>query len=128
MNITYFTSEHYSELELWWKHYNHKVISITSLPVGVVVSTQEKILAMSFLYTMNGCDVAQIAWTTSNPKNKLRESHEAVTTAIDALLVLAKKLNKNTITCFSGSKGMSKILNRRNIAQNKNHVLHIGSF
>lgn len=128
MKVTYFTPENYEELCGWWKKHNHSTLPITSLPVGVVVSDESKNLVMSFMYTMDKCDVAQISWTTSNPENKLKQNYEAVALAVDALLILAQKLEKRTIISFSSSKGLTKILNKRNIKMNKNHVMNIGGF
>lgn len=128
MQITYFTEGNYGELCGWWDKHQHAIIPFTSLPLGVVVSKENKKLAMAFIYTMDGCDVAQLAWTTSNPENSARESYQSVDLAIDALLQIAEKKNKKLILCFSASKGLSKILNRKNINTQKEHVLNIGSF
>lgn len=128
MKVTYFTPDDYVELQAWWKKHNHNVLPLSALPVGVVVSSGDKNLVMSFVYTMDGCDVAQLAWTTSNPENKLKENYEAVNLAVDALVSVSKKLNKNLILCFSSSKGLTKILNKKNMLSNKKHVMVVGSF
>jgi len=127
MQITYFNETNYGELCGWWTKHQHAIIPYSSLGIGVVVSSEDKNLAMSFIYTMDGCDAAQLCWTTSNPGNSPRQSYESVDLAIDALLTVAIKKNKKTITCFSSSKGLTKILNRKNIMKNKDHVLSMGS-
>lgn len=129
MQITYFNESNYGELCGWWDKHQHNIIPFSSLPLGVVVSNDTKKLAMAFVYTMDGCDVAQLAWTTSNPENSPRESYQSVDLAIDALLLVAReKLNKKMIVCFSSSKGLTKILNKKNITQNREHILNMGSY
>jgi hypothetical protein len=130
MTICYFDKEqHYKQLSNWWVAHGHGKIEASSLPIGVVVSdASNKLLAMSFIYMMDGTDVAQLAWTTTNPENSNKESYKAVDLAIDALLIVAQKFEKKTILCFSSSKGLTKILNKKNIQENKNHVLSIGGF
>lgn len=131
MKINYFNESNYGELCRWWENHNHAIIPFSSLPLGVVISSQDsnKHLAMAFVYTMDGCDVAQLAWTTTNPENTVTTSYKAVSLAVDALLQVAhEKMNKKLILCFSSSGGLSKILNRKNIMTNKKHTLNIGSF
>lgn len=127
MQITYFNESNYGELCGWWDKHQHAIIPYSSLPIGVVVSNEDKNLAMAFIYTMDGCDVAQLAWTTTNPENSPRQSYLATDLAIDALITVAQKKNKKMITCFSNSRGLSKILNRKNIITQKEHVLNVGS-
>lgn len=128
MTINYFNPENYKELIQWWKANDHEVISLSSLPIGVVVSENNVPLVMSFVYLMDGTDIAQLAWTTSNPMNGLKQNHKAVELAIDALLIVAQKAGKKSVISFSSSKGLTKILNKKNIISNKNHTLSFGRF
>ena len=128
MKISYFNESNYGELCGWWDKHQHAIIPYSSLPIGVVIANDTKKLAMAFIYTMDGSDVAQLAWTTTNPENSPKESHASVDLAIDALLQVAQKKEKKLILCFSASRGLSKILNRKNINTQKEHVLNIGSF
>ncbi len=106
MNIRYFTSDDYSTLCEWWKEHKHSNLPLESLPLGVVVEDNNTSKAMTFLYTTTGCNIGQIAWTTSNPKNSARESYDAISLGIDALLVVCNKLNITNIVSFSNSKGL----------------------
>lgn len=127
MQITYFNESNYGELCGWWDKHQHAIIPYSSLGIGVVVSKEDKNLAMAFIYTWDGCDIAQIAWTAANPENTPRQSYQALDLAIDALLKVAEKKEKKMIVSFTSSSGVLKILNRKNIMKNKNHTLSVGS-
>ena len=127
MTIKYFSQDNYIELCDWWNKHNHFVVAAGSLPYGVVVSDGDKNLVMSFLYTMDGCDIAQIAWTTSNPENKLKQNYAAIDLAIDAVLLLAKKMNKKNVICFSSSNGLNKMFNKKGLKSNMSHTLNSGA-
>ena len=128
-NIEYFKNEHYEELKKWWSLHNHPAVPFSSLPYGIVVSNEKQIpVCMSFLYTFEISDMCQIGWTTTNPNTKLRERYECVDLALDSLLILAQKLNKKTVICFSTSRGISKLMNKKGLSKGKSHDIYIGSF
>lgn len=127
MQITYFNESNYGELCGWWDKHQHAIIPYSSLPIGVVVSKEDKNLAMAFIYTMDGTDFAQISWTACNPENTPRQSYHSMDLAIDGLLKVAEKKNKKLILCVSSSSGVTKIVNRKNLTGSKTHFVSAGS-
>lgn len=126
--IEYFNKQkHYNELENWWLNHNHSIIPSSSLPIGVVVYSNNIPICMSFLYTMDGCDMAQIGWTTTNPASSLKNKYNGINLAIDSLITVCKKLNKKHITSFCNSSGINKIMKRKGFVNNKSHELYVGS-
>jgi hypothetical protein len=123
-----YTSEDYSDLCAWWSKHGHPIISSEVLPFGIVVENNGVKHAMTFVYTMDGCNAAQIAWTTTNPELGLKARYKAVNQAIDTALVYINSKKINNIMCFSDSMGLSKLLNKRGLRLGNDHILCIGSF
>lgn len=127
MELKRFEATHYPELVEWWKHHNHPVIALTSLsPLGLIAENNGKLVAVSFLYVMHGCDLGQIAWTTSNPKSGLKERHQAINECILSLYEIAKLNKRNNVICFSSSSGLTKLIKKHGLNVGKAHDLLSG--
>lgn len=126
MYLRYYNSSDYNTLCNWWEKHKHPIISMDALPHGIVVEKENNLIAMSFVYIMSGCNVAQIAWTTTNPNERLKDRYNAVNLCLDASILHAKKMNKNLIVCFSGHKSITKLLNKKGLFSGKSHDICMG--
>lgn len=127
MKIDYFTPHFYDILKSWWQEHNHAIIPIESLGLGLIVLDDNNYpLCMSFIYTMERCNVAQFAWTTTNPNVSFKVRHQAVELILLASLQVAKNEGKNLIFDFISSKGLKKILKNLNFIELKDHTLLTG--
>lgn len=120
-------NKHYDILEDWWTEHNHMQVPSSSLSgVGLVVYDNDTPICMSFLYVMAGCDLAQIAWTTTNPEANLRQKYRSILYCLEGLIALAKKYERKHIISFSSSKGLTKILKKSGLGVGKNHEILYG--
>ncbi len=129
MKLERFEEKHYNELKQWWIEHNHPTIQFSSLsPYGVVSYIEDVPGCMSFLYIYHGCDMAQIAWTTTNPSLSPRKRHKAVNDTIKSLYEVAKLNNIKNIICFSNSTGLTKLLHKHGLKIGNSHDLLAGYF
>ena len=130
MKLIKFNKEiHYKEVSKWWSEHNKLIVPKDSLSsVGLVVYNGGKPVCMSFLYIMAGCNMAQIAWTTTNPKAGLKERYKAINFCIEGLLEIAKKNNRKNVVCFSSNKSLSKIIASKGLIEQHSHDLLLGNF
>lgn len=129
MKIEYFDKQHHYEILCsWWKKHEHAEMNLSSLsPLGVVVFNEDNPVCMSFMYITPGCDFANIMWTTTNPEiDNMKQRHQSVETAIDALIIVAQKLNIKKIMTLGHSKGLTKLLTRKGFVEGMPHTLLIG--
>lgn len=111
-----------------WNAHNHWAIPADSLSdYGLVYEKDNEVVAFSFIYFMANSRLAQIAWTTTNPKMGLKLRHKAVTEILFGLEEIARKQQRKHLICFSASTGINKILKKVNFTNNKEHTLMIGS-
>lgn len=129
MNLQRFSKEHYNTVTSWWKKHEHAIIPESSLSsVGLIAFKGNKPICVSWLYIMSGCDLGQIAWTTTNPDASLREKYEGVNFCIDGLIELARHYKRKSVVSFSSSKGLSKIIKKKGLSLQRKHDLLLGSF
>lgn len=127
MIIQKYVDSDFLDLSLWWKKHSHPVMEKSILPFGIVAYENENKVAMSFIYIMDKCDVAQIAWTTTNPEMSSRKRHKAVHLLMDASFSYINSLGIKNIMCFTDSNGIAKILNKKGLRLGNLHNLCIGS-
>ena len=129
MIVKQFKTEDYAMLQDWWTKHNHMSIPKESLsPIGITIFDEETPSCIGFIYVMPNCDMAQIAWTTTNPEISLRKRYKAMDTCINALLQYAYINGRKNIICFSKSSGLSKMLRKKGLAQMTPHSLLMGTF
>lgn len=129
MELYKFNKQHYNTLVEWWKKHEHHILPYSSLSdIGVIVYKNNKPISASWIYFMNGCDLAQIAWTTTNPDSGLKEKYKAVNLCLDALLDIAKINKRNNVICLSNSTGLTKLVSKKGLNKNKKHDFLVGSF
>lgn len=129
MNLLKWDRSHYETLTGWWKAHDHPILRFESLsPIGLVAQKDEQLVAASFLYVFYGCDVAQIAWTTTNPEAGLKDKYRAIDSCMNGLLSIAKSHNRNQIFCFSNSKGLTKLISKHGLNVGSEHDLLSGTF
>jgi len=127
MQASLYTTSDYPELCAWWKGHSHPAMSPGFLTSGFVVSENGQNLAMTFVY-LAGANVAQIAWTTTNPSVPLRKRYEAVNKVTDVALTYIKSLNIENVMCFTDSSGLTKLYNKKGFKIKNLHNLCMGSF
>jgi hypothetical protein len=116
--------EDYAELVTWWGFHNHPPLPVEMLsPFGVTALVNDQKACMSFIYFVQGCDMAQIAWTTTNSTVAMRERYVATDLCIKGLIDLAKKNNITNLMCFSDSSGLNKLFNKNGLKELRNHRL-----
>ena len=125
-----FDSSYYNEVCDWWKKHNHPQIAEQSLsPYGFVCLNDAKMpVAVSFVYFMAGCTMAQIAWTTTNPNARLKDRYTGVMLCLNGLTELAKQENRKDIICFSSSPGLTRKVKSLGFNIGKTHDLLAGKF
>ena len=127
MKLEKFERKHYETLLDWWEQHGHPVIPYESLsPIGLVVNDNGNLTCVSFLYVMHGCDLAQIAWTTTNPTSGLKKKHESVGACLHGLYGIAKQNKRTNIICFSSSTGLTKLIKRHGFNVGHTHDLLAG--
>ncbi len=80
------------------------------------------------MYVMHGCDLAQIAWTTTNPGAGLKQRYEGVNAVLTGLFGIAQANNRSNVICFSSSSGLSKMIKKHGLNIGKSHDLLAGFF
>lgn len=125
MNLKQFTKDDYAMLSEWWEAHGHPVIPINMLsPFGLVgFSNNDEPAAISFVYLVQGCDIAQISWTTTNPKVSPRDRYETVQHCIRGLIAVAKKSGRSNVLCFSDSSGLNRIMHKEGLKELKDHKM-----
>lgn len=125
MRFEKFTKEHYPILVDWWTLHKHPVLPFNMLsPIGLIsFSNQDEAAAASFIYLVPGADIAQIAWTTTNPNVSARDRYESVEFVIQGLIGLAKNSGRSNILCFSNSRGLNRIFAKQGLQELKEHKL-----
>lgn len=125
MKLSRFTETDYPMLVEWWTAHKHPIIPFNMLsPFGLVsFSDKSEPAAMSFIYLPQGCDAAQISWTTTNPQVSPRVRYEAVDYVVKGLISLAKKGGRSNVMCFSDSSGLNKIYAKQGLKELKDHKL-----
>ena len=127
MNLILYKKEHYNILTEWWKDHNHAIIEESALsPYSFIVYNNDKPICASFLYVMDKCNLAQIAWTTTNPNAGIKEKYNALNLCLQSLFDLAKLLKINNIVSFSSSKGLNKLYKKNGMYLGKEHTLNMG--
>lgn len=122
MRVEKFEEKDYPMLLSWWEKHKHPVIAREALsPLGLICYVDEVPSCVSFIYMMPMCNLAQIAWTTSNPEVSPRIRHKAISYCIKGLFEIAQKYERYHVVCFSGSTGLSKLLGRYNLGLGKSH-------
>lgn len=87
LELSYFQPEQYPTLVEWWTRCNHVIIPITSLAHGIVVSKNKELLCISFVYIWDGCDLAQMGWTTVNPDIDKETRNAAIELVLDGSIL-----------------------------------------
>lgn len=130
MKLVRFDSSHYDTLTKWWDKHQHPIISQKSLsPIGVItVLDSGEYVSASFLYVMAGCDLGQIAWTTTNPESSSRNRYDGINMCLDGLIDIAKKEKRTNVICFSSSSGLTKLIEKQGFKVGKSHDLLAGYF
>lgn len=127
LKLDYFQLEqHYPILLEWWKHYNHLILMPESLGHGLVILKENDPICMSFVYSLENTDLAQIGWTIAKPNNNRKDNYLAIDLLMEGSMILAKKLNKKILLNFTSSHGISKILESKNFIHCGYHHLVIG--
>lgn len=118
----------YSTLCSWWKDHGHPIMDSSVLADGIVVLEDSIPVCMGFVYLVNNANIAQLAWTTTNPNMSLKKRYKAVNMLIDASISYINSLNIKNIMCFTDKPSLVKLLNRRGMRIGNDHTLCIGSF
>jgi len=127
--IRFDKEKHYNLINMWWKEHKHNSMERDSLsPFGFIVYNNNTPICASFLYIMAGCNLGQIAWTTTNPKAGLKEKYNAINFCIEGLLALANHYNIKNIISLSNSKGLTKLIQKKNFRTVDKHTLLCGGF
>ncbi len=127
MNLRRYKPSDYQELCTWWEKHNHPIMSSEILPEGIVVEQDSKAICIGFIYLVNNAEVAQLAWTTSNPEISLRKRYDAVNMLLDGSISYIASLGIKHIMCFTDKNSIAKLLNRRGMRLGNDHILCIGS-
>lgn len=129
MDVKRFTEADYQMLVKWWEHHKHPVLPYKMLsPAGLIgLNDSGEPACASFIYFVANCDIAQIAWTTTNPEVSVRDRYLAVNDCVKGLIALAKHNNRTNIMCFSDSHGLNKIFMKNGLKELKDHKLLYGS-
>jgi hypothetical protein len=128
MNIRYYQPSDYETLCSWWNKHQHPIISSDILSNGIVVCENGNLICIGFVYLVNKANVAQLAWTTTNPEMSLRQRYKAVNMFFDGSISYINSLNIKNIMCFTDKPSLVKLLNRRGMRISNDHTLCIGSF
>lgn len=127
MTIRKYVESDYNVLCSWWKDHGHPVMDSSILADGIVVSDESSPVCLGFVYLVNNANVAQLAWTTTNPKMSLKKRYKAVNILIDASISYINSLNIKNIMCFTDKPSLVKLFNRRGMRIGNDHTLCIGS-
>ncbi len=128
MKLVKFEEQHYHEVCSWWTQHGHPVLPFNMLSTfGLMAFEGEQPICVSFVYLLSDCNIAQIAWTTTNPEAPIRMRYEGVDSTVKGLLGVAKKYNKTNVLCLSDSRGLKKIISRNGLKELKDHTLLYGS-
>ena len=132
MKLIKFEKQHYELLCDWWTKHNHKILPFEMLsPFGLVFVDGDKPIAVSFIYFVAGCELSQIAWTTTDPGASVFKRHEAVKACIEGLVALARKFNHPHVVCFSSSRGLTRLIQKAGLKKLSEHDMlysHVGVF
>jgi hypothetical protein len=129
MQLHKFEQSHYEMLVGWWKEHGHPIVAFETLsPIGVIVEKDGTFLAASFIYVMHGCDLAQIAWTTTNPEGSLKDNYKAVDECITGLLDIVKLNKRKHVICFSSSTGLTRMIKSHGFNVGTTHEVLMGYF
>lgn len=116
-------------LVTWWEKHNHPIISYESLsPLGLLAVENGEYVAVSFAYVMHGCDLAQIAWTTTNPEAAPKLKYQAINECISGLLDIVKLNQRKHVICFSSSRGLTRMIEKHGLKTGAAHTLLSGCF
>jgi len=129
MDCRRFTETEYPMIVQWWEKHNHPVIPFKMLsPAGLISLTDKgEPGCVSFIYFVANCDIAQIAWTTTNPDVSARDRYKSVDFCIKGLIALAKHNKRTNVLCFSDSHGLNKLFHKNGLKELKDHKLLYGS-
>lgn len=129
MILKKFEKQDYEIIIDWWKEHQHPIIPFNMLsPAGLILFNEQKQpICASFIYFVANCDIAQIAWTTTNPKAGFKEKYQAVNECIQGLIALARHNKRTNIMCFSDSSGLNKIFHKNGLKELRDHKLLYGS-
>ena len=106
-----FLPDDYLEYSSWWKELPPPT---TSLPrMGFVIGDMK---CVGFLANTD-TDFMIMTWYHCNPKNTKKESYEAMRRYIIACIEYAKLEGKNYLFCYTGARGIIRLLESLNFTK-----------
>lgn len=127
MTLERFEQKHFDILSDWWKQHDHPAMDFKALsPLGVVAFDGDTPVCASFLYVMHGCNLAQIAWTTTNPACGLKTKYYGINMCLGNLYQLALENKRTNVICFSSSSGLTKLMKKQGFNVGTTHNLLAG--
>jgi hypothetical protein len=92
-------------------------------PFGLMAFNGDEPVAAAFVYLVQGCDIAQISWSVTNPKAFVRLRYDGLESALKGLIALAKESGRTNIVTFSHSRGLTKLYSRQGLKTLQPHTL-----
>lgn len=124
MNIRYYNKTDYDTFVEMWKHHDHDIIPIDMLsPIGFVAVDGDSVIGGSWIYIADGCDMAQVAWTSLSPHATIKQKHKALSGIHNMIMSTCEVLGKKNIVMFSDKHGLSKFFHKRGFDMYSDHTL-----
>lgn len=125
MKFKRFEATDYEMVCQWWLKHDHPIVGLEMLsPYGLLAyNDKDEAAAVCFIYFVDGCDIAQLSWGTTNPEVSTRDRYNCMNACIQSLIQLAKVNNRTNIMTFCDSKGLNRLYNKNGLKELKSHKM-----